>query len=51
LRDALERDANRSMAHAAMGLLRRTEDRQAEAQAELETAITSIGTTRGRFAN
>ena len=39
LRDALERDANRSMAHAAMGLLRRTEDRQAEAQAELETAI------------
>ena len=39
LREALERDANRSMAHAAMGLLRRTEDRQAEAQAELETAI------------
>jgi TolB-like protein/Tfp pilus assembly protein PilF len=39
LREALELDANRSMAHAAMGLLRRTEDRQAEAQAELETAI------------
>ena len=27
------------MAHAAMGYLRRVEDRQAEAQAELETAI------------
>jgi adenylate cyclase len=39
LREALERDANRSMAHFAMGLLRRAEDRQAEAQAELETAI------------
>jgi adenylate cyclase len=39
LREALERDANRSMAHGAMGLLRRAEDRQAEAQAELETAI------------
>jgi TolB-like protein/class 3 adenylate cyclase/Flp pilus assembly protein TadD len=39
LREALARDANRSMAHAAMGQLRRAQDRQAEAQAELETAI------------
>jgi adenylate cyclase len=39
LREALELDANRSMAHGAMGMLRRAEDRQAEAQAELETAI------------
>src|SRR5689334_23968540 len=35
----LERDANRSMAHTVMGMLRRTEDRLAEARAELETAI------------
>jgi adenylate cyclase len=39
LREALELDANRSMAHAAMGQLRKVEDRQAEAQAEFETAI------------
>jgi adenylate cyclase len=39
LLEALERDANRSMPHAIMGLLRRTEDRLAEARAELETAI------------
>jgi TolB-like protein/class 3 adenylate cyclase/Tfp pilus assembly protein PilF len=39
LREALGLDANRSMAHAAMGFLRRVEDRQADAQAELETAI------------
>ena len=39
LHEALARDANRSMAHAAMGLLRRAEDRMAEAQAEFETAI------------
>jgi adenylate cyclase len=39
LREALELDANRSMAHAAMGQLRKVEDRQAEAQAEMETAI------------
>jgi TolB-like protein/class 3 adenylate cyclase/Flp pilus assembly protein TadD len=39
LREALERDVNRSMAHAAMGLLRRAEYRHAEAQAEFETAI------------
>ena len=39
LLEALERDANRSMPHAVMGLLRRTEDRLAEARAELETAI------------
>jgi class 3 adenylate cyclase/TolB-like protein/Flp pilus assembly protein TadD len=39
LREALDRDANRSMAHAAMGQLRRYQDRQAEAQAEFETAI------------
>jgi adenylate cyclase len=39
LREALERDGNRSMAHAAMGALRMVQDRQAEAQAEFETAI------------
>jgi adenylate cyclase len=39
LLEALERDANRSMAHAVIGFLRRTEDRLAEARAELETAI------------
>jgi adenylate cyclase len=39
LLEALERDANRSMPHAVMGLLRRIEDRLAEARAELETAI------------
>jgi TolB-like protein/Flp pilus assembly protein TadD len=39
LLEALERDANKSMAHAAMGLLRRAQDRQAESQTELETAI------------
>jgi TolB-like protein len=39
LQEALGLDANRSMAHAAMGFLRRVEDRQADAQAELETAI------------
>jgi adenylate cyclase len=39
LLEALVRDANRSMAHAAMGLLRRAEDRMAETQAEFETAI------------
>jgi len=39
LREALDRDANRSMAHAAMGFLRRAEYRHAEAQAEFETAI------------
>ena len=39
LLEALERDANKSMAHAVMGLLRRAQDRQAESQVELETAI------------
>jgi adenylate cyclase len=39
LQEALARDANRSMAHAAMGLLRSAEDRMAEAQPEFETAI------------
>jgi len=39
LLEALERDVNRSMVHGAMGLLRQAEDRQAEVQAELETAI------------
>src|SRR3954453_13610224 len=39
LLEALARDPNRSMAHAVMGLLRRTEDRMAEAIAEFETAI------------
>jgi TolB-like protein/class 3 adenylate cyclase/Tfp pilus assembly protein PilF len=39
LLEALERDANRSMAHATMGLLRRVENRWAEAKVELERAI------------
>jgi adenylate cyclase len=40
LLEAIERDANRSMAHYAMGLLRRSQGRFAEAKIELETAIT-----------
>jgi tetratricopeptide (TPR) repeat protein len=39
LRQALERDANRSMAHFAMGVLHQTQNRLAEAQVEYETAI------------
>jgi TolB-like protein/Tfp pilus assembly protein PilF len=39
LLEALDRDANRSMAHLAMGLLRRLQNRLADAQAELETAV------------
>jgi adenylate cyclase len=39
LTEALERDRNRSMAHYAMGILRRLQNRLAEAQTELETAI------------
>jgi adenylate cyclase len=39
LQEALERDANRSMAHYAMGIVRRLQSRLAEAQTELETAI------------
>jgi TolB-like protein/class 3 adenylate cyclase/Tfp pilus assembly protein PilF len=37
--EALERDANSSMAHDTMGELRRFQNRLAEAQIELETAI------------
>ena len=37
--EAIERDANRSMAHSAMGLLRRSQGRLAEAKIEVETAI------------
>lgn len=37
--EAIERDPNRSMAHAAMGLLREKQDRQAEAQIEYQTAV------------
>jgi TolB-like protein len=39
LREALERDENRSTAHFAMGVLRRMQNRLTEAQSEFETAI------------
>jgi TolB-like protein len=39
LLEALERDANRSMAHYAMGMLRRVQNRLAESRIEFETAI------------
>jgi adenylate cyclase len=39
LLEAIERDANRSMAHYAMGMLRRVQNRLAESQIEFETAI------------
>ena len=39
LLEALERDANRSMAHYAVGMLRRVQNRLAESQIEFETAI------------
>jgi adenylate cyclase len=39
LLEAIGEDPNQSMAHAAMGFLRRIEGRDAEAQTELETAV------------
>jgi len=39
LLEALERDANRSTAHQAMGHLRRSQNRLTESRIELETAI------------
>jgi TolB-like protein/class 3 adenylate cyclase/Tfp pilus assembly protein PilF len=39
LLEALERDANRSMAHEAMGMLRRAQNRLSDSQIEIETAI------------
>jgi tetratricopeptide (TPR) repeat protein len=39
LTEVLERDPNRSLAHAVMGVLRRIRSRLAEAQTELETAV------------
>jgi tetratricopeptide (TPR) repeat protein len=39
LLEALERDANRSMAHYAMAMRRRVQNRLAEPQIEFETAI------------
>jgi len=39
LLEALERDANRSMAHYAVGMLRRVQNRLAKSQIEFETAI------------
>jgi Tfp pilus assembly protein PilF len=39
LRDALERDPNRSMARFGMGSIRRLQNRLAESQIELEKAI------------
>jgi hypothetical protein len=37
--EALERDTNHSMAHVAMGILRRMQNRLSEAKMEFETAI------------
>jgi hypothetical protein len=37
--EAIERDPNRSLAHAAMGRLRRLENRLVESQIELEKAV------------
>src|SRR5205807_6513585 len=39
LLEAFERDANSSMAHSVMGVLRRTQNRLTEAKTELETTI------------
>jgi adenylate cyclase len=39
LLESLERDANSSMAHFVMGVLRRTQNRLTESKTELETAI------------
>jgi tetratricopeptide (TPR) repeat protein len=39
IREALERDPNRSQARTVMGILRRVQGRWAESQVELETAI------------
>jgi class 3 adenylate cyclase/TolB-like protein/tetratricopeptide (TPR) repeat protein len=39
LSEALERDLNRSMAHFAMGVLRRVQNRLGDSEIELETAI------------
>jgi adenylate cyclase len=39
LAEVLERDPNRSLAHAVLGVLHRTEGRMAEAQTELEAAV------------
>jgi TolB-like protein/class 3 adenylate cyclase/Tfp pilus assembly protein PilF len=39
LGEVLDRDPNRSLAHAVMGTLRRTQSRMAEAQTELEATI------------
>jgi len=39
LLEALDRDAHRCMAHAAMGLLRRLQNRHSESRVELEIAI------------
>jgi TolB-like protein/DNA-binding winged helix-turn-helix (wHTH) protein/Flp pilus assembly protein TadD len=39
IHEALDRDPNRSWAHAVLGLLRRVQGRWAEAQTEFETAI------------
>jgi adenylate cyclase len=39
LLEAVERDANSSMAHFVMGILRRTQNRLTDAKIELETAI------------
>src|SRR5438046_1863410 len=39
LREALERDPNRSMAHYAMAMVRRSESRLSESKMEFEAAI------------
>jgi adenylate cyclase len=43
LHEALDRDANRPMAHVAMGLLRRYQNHLEEARAELEMAVAIDG--------
>jgi adenylate cyclase len=49
LHEALERDANRSMAHFAMGMLRRIQNRLTESQIELETTIALDRNDAGAF--
>lgn len=51
LREALERDANRSDAHAYMGLLLRQHNRLAESRAEYETAIAVDRNNAGAIRN
>jgi adenylate cyclase len=51
LGEVLERDPNRSLAHAVMGHQRKNQNRMAEAQAEPRQPLLSIETTHGSFAH